>query len=204
MSRRVSSMKDTTLAITSSACLASLLTTAKPRVAACQRSRLSTSAMDTSNVWRTRLISDRSTWRLSLRVWLSGICKVILPVPTTITCSLSTRICHLSRVALEYTIKQGIGCPPKAEQAPEKGRASVAKRRVKLTFPRNLIPQPIIYYIGKDFDVITNVRRADVAEAEGWVVLELEGTLENIERAIQWVVSKGVRVDSVEGDVIAG
>ncbi len=80
----------------------------------------------------------------------------------------------------------------------------MAKRRVKLTFPRNLITQPIIYYIGKDFDVITNVRRADVAEAEGWVVLELEGTLENIERAIQWVVSKGVRVDSVEGDVIAG
>ena len=80
----------------------------------------------------------------------------------------------------------------------------MARRRVKLTFPKELITQPIIYYLGKEYDVITNIRRADVTEGEGWVVLELEGTAENIERALQAAMAKGVQVDPVAGDVIAG
>jgi hypothetical protein len=36
------------------------------------------------------------------------------------------------------------------------------------------------------------------------VVLELDGDLREIERGIQWVTSKGVRVDPVEGDIVTG
>ena len=80
----------------------------------------------------------------------------------------------------------------------------MAKRRVKLTFPKELVTEPIIHRLGKDYDVVTNIRRADVTEGEGWVVLELEGTAENIEGALQAAIAKGVRVDPVEGDLIAG
>ncbi|MCL0076726.1 NIL domain-containing protein [Dehalococcoidia bacterium] len=51
----------------------------------------------------------------------------------------------------------------------------MAKRRVMFTFPTELIQEPIIYNLGRRFDVVTNVRRADVSEDKGWVVLELEG-----------------------------
>ena len=80
----------------------------------------------------------------------------------------------------------------------------MAKQRVKFTFPQELITLPIIYQVGKEFSVITNIRRADVTEDRGWVVLEIEGDLKEIERSLEWVTSKGVRVDPVEGDVVEG
>jgi len=80
----------------------------------------------------------------------------------------------------------------------------MAKQRVKFTFPQELITLPIIYELGKSFDVVTNIRRADVTEDRGWVVLELDGDLQEIERGIEWVTSKGVRVDPVEGDIVEG
>ena len=80
----------------------------------------------------------------------------------------------------------------------------MAKQRVKFTFPQELITLPIIYELGKQFQIVTNVRRADVTEDRGWVVLELDGPVEEIERALEWTVAKGVRVDPVPGDIVEG
>lgn len=80
----------------------------------------------------------------------------------------------------------------------------MAKREIMFTFPRQLIKEPVIYKLGKEFDVITNIRRADVSENKGWVVLELEGEEKAIERGIAWVMSQGVRVDPVPGDIVEG
>jgi ABC-type methionine transport system ATPase subunit len=76
------------------------------------------------------------------------------------------------------------------------------RQRVKFTFEAELIKEPIIYELGRDFHIVTNVRRADVRENFGWVVLELDGEKEEIERGLQWVSSTGVRVDLVGGDVL--
>jgi len=78
------------------------------------------------------------------------------------------------------------------------------KQRVKFTFPQELITLPIIYELGKQFQLVTNVRRADVTEDRGWVVLELEGDMQEIERGLEWVAGKGVRVDPVQGDIVEG
>jgi hypothetical protein len=80
----------------------------------------------------------------------------------------------------------------------------MAKQRVKFTFPQDLITLPIIYELGKNFNLITNIRRADVTADRGWVVLEVDGDLQEIERGIEWVSAKGVRVDPVEGDIVEG
>ena len=80
----------------------------------------------------------------------------------------------------------------------------MAQQRVKFTFPQQLITLPIIYELAKQFNLITNIRRADVTEDRGWVVLELEGDMEEIERALDWVAAKGVRVDPVQGDIVEG
>jgi len=73
----------------------------------------------------------------------------------------------------------------------------MAKRRVMLTFPEELIKEPIIYNLGQQFKVVTNIRRADLTSDKGWMVLELEGKEEEIEEGITWVTSKGVRVDPI-------
>ena len=80
----------------------------------------------------------------------------------------------------------------------------MAIKRVKFTFPTQLIKEPLIYQLSHKFKVVTNIRRADVREDMGWVVLELEGDEEEIERGLEWMTSEGVRVDPVSGDVIEG
>ncbi|MBI4295914.1 MAG: NIL domain-containing protein [Chloroflexi bacterium] len=80
----------------------------------------------------------------------------------------------------------------------------MAVQRVKFTFHQELITLPVIYELGKNFNVVTNIRRADVTENRGWVVLELEGKESDIEQGIKWVTSKGIRVDPVVGDIVEG
>lgn len=80
----------------------------------------------------------------------------------------------------------------------------MTKRQVMFTFPQKLIKEPIIYNLSRQFSVVTNIRRADVSEDRGWVVLELEGEEKDIEQGIAWVTSKGVRVDPVIGDIVEG
>ena len=78
------------------------------------------------------------------------------------------------------------------------------KQRVKFSFPTALVPEPIIYLLGKNFSIVTNIRRADVSETQGWVVLELDGEQNEIKKGLDWARSRGVRVDPVGGDIIEG
>ena len=80
----------------------------------------------------------------------------------------------------------------------------MATKRVKFTFQGNMITEPVIYRLGQRFKLVTNIRRADVRENMGWVVLELIGEEEEIERGLEWVTQSGVRVDPVIGDVVEG
>jgi ABC-type methionine transport system ATPase subunit len=76
------------------------------------------------------------------------------------------------------------------------------KTRVKLTFPQNLIKEPIIFTMAKNFDIIPNIRRARVTETVGEMVLELEGEDENIKSGIESLTQQGVDVELVEGDIL--
>ncbi len=80
----------------------------------------------------------------------------------------------------------------------------MVKRRVMFTFTKELIEEPIIYTLGQQFNLTTNIRQADISEDRGWMVLKMEGKEEDIEQGIAWVTSKGVRVDPVIGDIVEG
>ncbi|MCK4698411.1 MAG: NIL domain-containing protein [Dehalococcoidia bacterium] len=49
--------------------------------------------------------------------------------------------------------------------------------------------------------MVTSIRRADIAGECGWVVLELEGSDEDIEQGLAWVTAKGVEVETVDGEL---
>jgi hypothetical protein len=80
----------------------------------------------------------------------------------------------------------------------------MATARYKFTFPSDLIQEPIIWSLGREFELVTNIRRANVVEDQGWVILELDGEQDEIDRGIAWVTSRGARVDPVPGDVLDG
>lgn len=71
------------------------------------------------------------------------------------------------------------------------------KRRVMLTYGPEVSSEPIIYSVGQQFGLVTNIHRADATEERGWIELELVGKEKDIEAGIAWLISKGVRVDPV-------
>ena len=78
----------------------------------------------------------------------------------------------------------------------------MAKRRVMFTFSPEVITEPIIYNLGQQFRLITNIRRADLTEDRGYIVLELDGKEADIEAGIAWATSKGIRADPVNDETI--
>ena len=78
----------------------------------------------------------------------------------------------------------------------------MANMKVHIRFPEDKIKEPVIYQIGHEFKVVTNVRRADVRETTGWMDLELTGDSTEIERAIAGLRTKGVIVDPIELNVV--
>jgi ABC-type methionine transport system ATPase subunit len=78
----------------------------------------------------------------------------------------------------------------------------VAKKAVRLTFPQALITEPVTFRMAKLFDVMPNIRRARVTDTIGELVLELEGTEENLRQAIAYLIGEGVQVAPVEGDIL--
>ena len=71
----------------------------------------------------------------------------------------------------------------------------MASERVKFTFPPDLVNTPVIYNMGKEFGVVTNIRRANLSHDRGWVILEVVGTSEAIEKSLAWAKEQGVRVE---------
>lgn len=74
--------------------------------------------------------------------------------------------------------------------------------RFHIRFPEDKIKEPVIYQIGHEYKVVTNVRRADVRDTTGWMDLELTGDSTEIERAIAGLRNKGVIVDPIELNVV--
>ena len=78
----------------------------------------------------------------------------------------------------------------------------MASLKVHITFPEGKIKEPIIYQVGQEYKVVTNIRKADVTEKTGWVDLELVGDPKEIEMAVESIKSKGVKVDPIERNII--
>ncbi len=75
----------------------------------------------------------------------------------------------------------------------------MAKQRLHLTFPEHLVQEPVIYTLGKRFELVTNIRRANLEEERGgWVILEVDGDPAEIERAVAWLAEQGLDVDRIQ------
>ena len=76
------------------------------------------------------------------------------------------------------------------------------KKMVKLIFPQELIKEPVTFRMAKQFDIMPSIRRANVTETVGELILELEGEHENIEKGIEYLTKLGVKVEPIVGDIV--
>ena len=81
-------------------------------------------------------------------------------------------------------------------------KASSEKRRLWLMYPPRLITSPIIWELSTKFNLITNIRQAEVRDEIGIICLELEGAREALKKATTWLERRGVKVEPVEINVI--
>jgi ABC-type methionine transport system ATPase subunit len=80
----------------------------------------------------------------------------------------------------------------------------MVRRRYRMTFPEKLITEPVIFNMAKQAEVVTNIRRANVEERVGWVVLEMEGAEEEVDKAVEYALMLGVQIDPLGGDILEG
>jgi len=90
----------------------------------------------------------------------------------------------------------------KSKAAPKAASNGKQHRRLWLMYPPRLIQRPIIWELGHEFPLVTNVRQCSVTDEIGIVCLELEGERAQIKSAIQWLEKQGIRVEPVEINVI--
>ena len=73
--------------------------------------------------------------------------------------------------------------------------------RARLTFPEDLVAEPVIARLAVDYGVMANIRRANVEDHTGWIVCELSGTREAIDSGVAWLTASGIKVDWLGGPV---
>lgn len=71
----------------------------------------------------------------------------------------------------------------------------MARTTVRLTFRGETLTEPVIYRMGQDYEIITNIRRAEVGEDSGWMDLELDGEQAEIDRALEYARSRGIGIE---------
>jgi molybdopterin synthase sulfur carrier subunit len=99
---------------------------------------------------------------------------------------------------LETPVKEG----DQVSIIPAIAGGSSSKRKVTLTFPPKLIKEPVIYNIGHQFKLVTNIRSANVSENVGWVTLEIDGEETEYSKALNYLNEMGVTVEPIERNVI--
>ncbi|MDB9315749.1 NIL domain-containing protein [Spirulina sp. CS-785/01] len=76
------------------------------------------------------------------------------------------------------------------------------KKRVTLTFPKRTIQMPIAYRLAKDFNVATNIIRAQVAPNQvGKLVVELLGDIDELDAALDWMRSQDINVSLASQEI---
>jgi molybdopterin synthase sulfur carrier subunit len=118
--------------------------------------------------------------------------------------NLETKLSAGTEVSILPAIAGGSGKAGKAAASHKEGGVPPSEftRRVYLTFNREQCTQPIIYHMVKKFDVIPNIRGASVTEDLGIMSVEVSGTRDSVEKALEWVKKQGLKVDPIEMNVV--
>ncbi len=76
------------------------------------------------------------------------------------------------------------------------------KKRVVLTFPPNMIDQPITYHLVKEHDLMINILRANITPKEqGRLVIEMTGKKSALDTGMAYLSGLGVEVQSLAQDI---
>jgi ABC-type methionine transport system ATPase subunit len=67
---------------------------------------------------------------------------------------------------------------------------------INVTAGKEQVREPWVWQLSKEFNVKVNIRQANVDTDFGWMQLELEGPIEEIQRATAWLMTTGLHVEA--------
>ena len=67
---------------------------------------------------------------------------------------------------------------------------------VNISAAREAVSTPWLSTLCRDFDVLVRIAKANVDTDFGWLHLQLEGPVEEIQRAIAWLMTTGMHIQS--------
>ena len=74
----------------------------------------------------------------------------------------------------------------------------MAKRKLKLTLPTELITEPMVYNLSREYRLAAHIQHASMHEDKGLVVLDLEGSEEDLNQGTAWIMARGVEIEPLE------
>ena len=72
------------------------------------------------------------------------------------------------------------------------------KAAIGLVFPGNLQDESVICSLCKEFDIKLNIIEASFSMASGWAFLEVEGDKAEIQKAFDFLVIRGIKIQNIE------
>ena len=76
---------------------------------------------------------------------------------------------------------------------------STVTKKMLFYFPRSETEKPIVYHLVKDYNLVINIFRAKVTPEEyGYLVLDLTGTEEDIQKGVEFVKTFNVTVNETD------
>lgn len=79
----------------------------------------------------------------------------------------------------------------------------MATLRVMLTFPPDMVREPVIYTVAKTHHLVPNIRKARVTETSGEATLDFTGAEDDLKRGIEYLTRLGVKVKPVGGSQVS-
>jgi len=72
------------------------------------------------------------------------------------------------------------------------------KMALGLAFPGTLKDESVICYICKNYDINLNIIEASFSMSSGWAILQIEAEEEEIQRTLDYLTSKDIRIQKIE------
>lgn len=75
-------------------------------------------------------------------------------------------------------------------------------KTLSLRFPKQIVTEPIVVNLVKDFDLTFTILKATVyPRKEGFMVLELSGHRKNFKKGVSYLKSLGIKVENIGQDI---
>lgn len=74
----------------------------------------------------------------------------------------------------------------------------MAQVTVNLTAGKDAVREPWIWRLNREFSVKVTIVKANIDVDYGWMQIEMDGAVEEIQRATAWLMTTGLHVEALQ------